>query len=184
MRLLTSTIICGKFYFIFNLHNFVVIFEWFMVLVVDFHYYHRLLMILIRTEDWNEIMKLEEELRFPTINSSIVEERNLTFINAVCKIYIIFLLCSIFIKKTNLLDCHSIEQNECHHWIQCENCNKNHLLCIWKVFVCRVVLWKQFTSKPWHTHDLEAENGNTVKQLCITIKKIILNESTKSGING
>jgi len=138
-----------------------------MVLVVDFHYYHRLLMILIRTEDWNEIMKLEEELWLPTINSSIVEERNLTFMNAVCKIYVIFSLFSnLSFHKENKFtyDCDSIEQNECHHWIQRENCYKNHLLWIWKVFVCRVVLWKKFTSKPWHTHDLKAKNGNTVKQ--------------------
>jgi len=47
-------------------------------------------MILIRTEDCNEIMKLEEEIRLSTINSNIVEERKLTFINAVCKIYVTY----------------------------------------------------------------------------------------------
>jgi len=46
-------------------------------------------------EDYNEIIKLEEEIRLPTINSNIVEERNFTFINAVCKIYITF---SLFFK--------------------------------------------------------------------------------------
>jgi len=40
-------------------------------------------MILIRTEDWNEMIKLEEEIRLPTINSNTVEERNLTFMKAV-----------------------------------------------------------------------------------------------------
>jgi len=49
-------------------------------------------MILIRTEDCSEIIKLEEEIRFPTIDSNIVEERNLTFINVVYKIYVPFSL--------------------------------------------------------------------------------------------
>ena len=47
---------------------------------------------LIGTEDCNEIIKLEEEIRLPTINSNIVEKRNLTFMNAVCKIYVTFSL--------------------------------------------------------------------------------------------
>ena len=37
-------------------------------------------------------IELEEEIRVPTINSNIVEERNLTFIIAVCKIYVTFSL--------------------------------------------------------------------------------------------
>jgi len=49
-------------------------------------------MLLIRTEDCKEIIKLGEEIRFPTINLNIVEERNLTFMNVVCKIYVTFSL--------------------------------------------------------------------------------------------
>jgi len=49
-------------------------------------------LVLIRTEDCKEIIKLEEEIRLLTINSNIVEERNLTFMNAVCKIYVTFSL--------------------------------------------------------------------------------------------
>jgi len=48
------------------------------MLAVDF-YYHRLLMILIRTDDYNELIKLEEEIWLPIINSNIVEKRNLYF---------------------------------------------------------------------------------------------------------
>jgi len=47
------------------------------MVVVDFYYYHRLLMIiLIRIKDSNKIIKLDEEIRLPTINSNIVEKRN------------------------------------------------------------------------------------------------------------
>jgi len=38
-------------------------------------------MILIRTEDYDEIIKLEEELRLPTINSNNVEVIIPTFMN-------------------------------------------------------------------------------------------------------
>ena len=76
-------------------------------------------MILIRTEDCNEIIKLEKEIRLPTINSNIVEERNFTFMKAVCKIYVTFSLFPnlnsqiITNKFTN--DCDLIEKNEGHH---------------------------------------------------------------------
>ena len=40
-------------------------------------------------EDGNKMMKLEE-IRLHTIYSNIVEEKNLTFMNAVCKIYITY----------------------------------------------------------------------------------------------
>ena len=49
-------------------------------------------MILIRTENCNEIIKLEEEIRLPTIDSNIVVEKNLTFMNADYKIYVTFSL--------------------------------------------------------------------------------------------
>ena len=75
-------------------------------------------MILIRTEDCNEIIKLEEEIRLPTVNSNIVEERNLTFMNVICKIYVTFslfrnLISHISNEFTN--DCDVIEKNEGHH---------------------------------------------------------------------
>jgi len=73
---------------------------------------------MIRTEDRNEIIKLEEEIRLPTINSNIVEDRNLTFVNAVCKIYVTFSLfpnlnSHISNKFTN--DCDPIKKNKGHH---------------------------------------------------------------------
>jgi len=63
-------------------------------------------------------MKLEEEIGLPTINSNIVEERNLTFMNAVCKIHVTFsffpnLNFHITNKFTN--DCDLIEKNEGQH---------------------------------------------------------------------
>ena len=75
-------------------------------------------MILIRIEDCNEIIRLEEEIRLPTVNLNIVEEKNLTFMNAVCKIYITFSLFQnlnshISNKFTN--DCDPIEKNKGHH---------------------------------------------------------------------
>ena len=75
-------------------------------------------MILIRTEDCNEIIKFKEQIRLPTINLNIVEEKNLTFMNAVCKIYITF---SLFQNLNSQLsnkftdDCDPIEKNEGHH---------------------------------------------------------------------
>jgi len=87
------------------------------VLDVDFHFYHKLL-ILIRTEDCNGIIKLKEEIRLPTINSNIVKERNLTFINAVCEIYVTFSLfpnLNSHIKNKFTNDCDLIEKNKGHH---------------------------------------------------------------------
>ena len=68
-------------------------------------------MILIRTEYCNEIIKLEEKIRH-------VEERNLTFMNAICKIDVIFSLFAnlnsdITTKFTH--DCDLIEKNKGHH---------------------------------------------------------------------
>jgi len=76
------------------------------------------LIIFAGTKDCNEIIKLEEEIGLPTINSNIVEERNLTFMNAVCKIYLTFSLfpnlnSHITNKFTNDFDL--IEKNKGHH---------------------------------------------------------------------
>ena len=49
-------------------------------------------MKFIRMENCNKIMKLEEEIRLPIINSNTIEERNLIFMNSFCKIYVTFSL--------------------------------------------------------------------------------------------
>ena len=59
-----------------ELHDFVVIFDCFIAIVVDFYYYHRLVVIFIRTEECNKIIKIEDEIRLPAINSNLVEVNN------------------------------------------------------------------------------------------------------------
>jgi len=74
-------------------------------------------MILIRTEDCYEMIKSEEEIRLPTINSNVVEERYLTFMNAVCENVTFSLFPNLNSHITNKFTnvCDPIEKNEGNH---------------------------------------------------------------------
>jgi len=89
-------------------------------------------------DDYNEIMKIEDEMKFATINSNDLEleVNNRIIVNSFWNFFVSFFLSSDYNShKENEFtnDCDPIKKNRGHHWIQGEKCCQNHLFCIWKV---------------------------------------------------
>ena len=78
----------GEWCFILNVHCFVVIFDCISHRLI----YDRSNLYNKKIKDYNEIMNIQDEMKFPAVNTNIVEVKNSSYVNSFHNFYIKFWL--------------------------------------------------------------------------------------------